>query len=51
LYTNPSVCRDITEGNNDTVGSGSEYPAGPGWDPCTGNGVPNGTALLAVLKE
>ena len=50
LYANPSVCRDITQGNNDTVGNGSEYPAGTGWDPCTGNGVPDGGALLGVLK-
>ena len=34
---------DITQGNN--VG----YTAGPGWDACTGNGSPNGAALLAAL--
>lgn len=34
---------DITEGNN--VG----YQAGPGWDACTGNGSPNGGALLRAL--
>ena len=50
LYANPSVCRDITQGNNDTVGSGTTYPAGPGWDACTGNGVPDGGMLLEVLK-
>jgi kumamolisin len=50
LYANPSVCRDITQGNNDTVGSGASYPAGPGWDACTGNGVPDGAMLLEVLK-
>jgi len=26
------------------------YPAGPGWDACTGWGSPNGTALLNSLK-
>lgn len=35
--------RDITEGTN------GKYPAGPGWDACTGLGVPVGTALLTVL--
>jgi kumamolisin len=35
---------DITSGNNDG------YSAGPGWDPCTGLGTPNGAALLAALN-
>lgn len=37
--------RDITEGNN------GAYSAGPGWDACTGLGVPDGTALLGVLRD
>jgi kumamolisin len=36
--------RDIVEGNN------GAYQAAAGWDACTGLGVPDGTALLAVLK-
>ncbi|MDQ1744804.1 MAG: kumamolisin [Pseudonocardiales bacterium] len=36
--------RDITFGTN------GAYPAGPGWDPCTGLGVPDGTKLLAALQ-
>jgi kumamolisin len=36
--------RDITKGSN------GAYKAGPGWDACTGLGVPDGTALLALLK-
>ena len=36
--------RDITSGNN------GAYPAGPGWDPCSGLGSPNGTALLIRLQ-
>jgi kumamolisin len=36
--------RDITSGNN------GAYSAGPGWDACTGLGVPDGTALLERLK-
>ena len=35
--------RDITSGNN------GAYPAGPGWDACTGWGSPVGTALLTIL--
>jgi kumamolisin len=35
---------DITQGNN--VG----YKAGPGWDACTGNGSPDGAALLTALS-
>jgi kumamolisin len=36
--------RDITSGNN------GAYSAGPGWDACSGLGVPDGTALLSRLK-
>lgn len=37
--------RDITTGNNGT------YQAMPGWDACTGLGVPNGAALLKTLQS
>lgn len=45
LYTAKSEAtfHDITSGSNGT------YTAGPGWDACTGNGTPNGTALLQSL--
>jgi kumamolisin len=36
--------RDITSGNN------GAYAAGPGWDACTGLGVPDGAALLTRLQ-
>ena len=36
--------RDITSGNN------GAYSAGPGWDACSGLGVPVGTALLNRLQ-
>lgn len=36
--------RDVTEGSN-----GARFRAGPGWDPCTGWGSPNGIALLTAL--
>jgi kumamolisin len=35
--------RDITTGSN------GAYSAGPGWDPCTGLGVPQGEQLLSTL--
>jgi kumamolisin len=37
--------RDITTGSN------GAYQAAPGWDACTGLGVPDGAALLNVLKK
>jgi len=33
-----------------TVGDNGAYRAAPGWDPCTGLGTPDGTALLEVLR-
>jgi len=39
----PRGFRDITNGNN------GQWHAAPGWDPCTGLGVPVGTDLLTVL--
>jgi len=38
------VLRDITVGNN------GAYVAGPGWDPCTGLGSPNGDQLFQALS-
>ncbi|MFD2420811.1 S53 family peptidase [Amycolatopsis pigmentata] len=35
--------RDITSGDN------GAYHAAPGWDPCTGLGTPDGTALARIL--
>jgi kumamolisin len=44
------VFRDITVGNNDITGSlRGMYKAGPGWDACSGLGVPNGAALQNLL--
>jgi kumamolisin len=36
--------RDITSGSN------GAYRAAPGWDPCTGLGVPDGEALVERLR-
>lgn len=44
LYALRSGFRDVTIGNN------NGYSAQPGWDACTGLGVPDGTALLAALR-
>jgi len=42
---------DITQGNNDIYKAlHGEYPAGRGWDPCTGLGTPDGTRLLGALS-
>jgi kumamolisin len=39
------VTRDIVEGDN------GAYEAAPGWDPCTGWGSPDGSRLLAQLRQ
>ena len=44
LYALTGWSRDITSGNNGT------YTARPGYDCCTGEGVPIGTKLLAALQ-
>jgi kumamolisin len=44
-----SAFRDITKGNNDTTGHIGGYPAGAGWDACTGWGSPNGVALQTAF--
>jgi kumamolisin len=53
IYANAQgVFRDITEGNNDIYGTlNGTYSAGPGWDACSGLGVPNGTSLLNLLNK
>lgn len=45
LYPKPEqvTFHSITSGNNDG------YSAGPGWNPCTGLGTPDGRALLRTL--
>ena len=45
-----SAFRDITTGNNDIYGKlKGLYTAGPGWDACSGLGVPDGTKLLTAV--
>jgi kumamolisin len=46
------VFHDVTQGNNDIYNAlKGEFPAGPGWDPCTGLGSVDGTKLLAALPN
>jgi kumamolisin len=44
LYQNPSAFRDIVSGNN------GAFSAGPGWDPTTGLGSPDGGKILTALE-
>lgn len=44
LYANPGLLNDITNGSNPNCNS-SGFAAVPGWDPVTGLGTPNYTAL------
>jgi kumamolisin len=46
LYADPGLLRPITEGDNKPKGTTTGYAAGPGWNPCTGLGVPRGRALF-----
>lgn len=47
LYANAAAFRTIAQGNNRVHGKG--YDAGPGWNACTGLGVPKGSELIAAL--
>jgi len=38
------ILNDITQGNN------GQYSAGPGWDPVTGLGSPNGANIVSALQ-
>lgn len=52
LYRAGTGLAPVTEGTNDVSGTGSAvYRAGTSWDPCTGLGVPSGTALLDALTR
>jgi kumamolisin len=47
LYANPTFFRQISDGDNKAGPLG--YSAAPGWNPCTGLGVPIGTKILEGL--
>lgn len=49
-----AALRDVVSGDNDPAppATGSpHYAAGPGWDACTGLGIPDGTSLLAGVRR
>jgi kumamolisin len=43
------VVHDVTSGTNAITNTVKGYDAGPGWDPCSGLGTPDGTAILNNL--
>ncbi len=51
LYAQPSLLRQVTDGNNRPSGSTVGYSAGLGWNACTGLGVPQGQALFNALSQ
>jgi kumamolisin len=51
LYANSTLLRQVTQGNNIPSGSGIGYQAGPGWNACTGLGVPDGESLFVALTK
>ncbi|MFL6604792.1 MAG: protease pro-enzyme activation domain-containing protein [Steroidobacteraceae bacterium] len=51
LYANSTLLRQITQGDNIPSGSTVGYQAGPGWNACTGLGVPNGESLFVALTQ
>jgi kumamolisin len=51
LYANATLMRQITQGDNNPTGSDVGYSAGPGWNACTGLGVPNGESLFVALTS
>lgn len=44
ISQNAGAFRDVTQGEN------GDYAAGPGWDPCTGLGTPDGQHLTETLR-
>jgi kumamolisin len=50
-YVNPLLYATKIEAtfHDITSGSNGAYSAGPGWDPCSGLGSPDGSALLSAL--
>ncbi len=50
-FLNPRLYAAAGQGFHDVLaGSNGAYSAGPGWDPCTGLGSPDGARLLAVIR-
>lgn len=51
IYTGVSPGGPVPGFNDIVSGTNGAYQAGPGWDPCTGLGSPNGQALLTRLSS
>jgi kumamolisin len=49
LYQAPQLLKPVLSGNNADKESGLGYPAGRGWNACTGLGTPIGAAIIAAL--
>jgi kumamolisin len=51
-FVNPTLYANAENGFNDiTSGNNGSFSAGPGWDPCTGLGSPNGAQLATILAS
>jgi kumamolisin len=50
LYAGVEPGEPVADVRDITVGSNGAYSAGPGWDACSGLGVPIGSAVLAALS-
>jgi kumamolisin len=50
-FVNPTLYGDAADFNDVTQGNNGSYSAGPGWDPCTGLGSPNGTEIAGALGQ
>jgi kumamolisin len=49
-FANPTLYQNAENGFHDiTQGNNGSYSAGPGWDPCTGLGSPNGNQLPPIF--
>ncbi len=51
IYAGALPGTDVPGFNDIVSGNNGAYSAGPGWDPCTGLGSPNGEALLSRLSS
>ena len=49
LYAHATLLRPITRGDNTATGTSLGYEARPGWNACTGLGVPRGQQLFDAL--
>jgi len=54
-YLNPGLYQSVTGSAGTfhaiTSGNNGAYQAGPGWNPCTGWGTPDGNAILQALAK